>query len=83
MLQRERAAIRLYIEKVANASERASAAIDQTTGRFHWRCNPSEWIWPPSRRAWIYSSILENFASACRPVIYVPMIINECRRDGV
>jgi hypothetical protein len=35
MLQRESAAVRLYLERAASAGERASAATDPTTRRFH------------------------------------------------
>ena len=35
MLRRESATVRLYLEKAATASEKASAATDPTTRRFH------------------------------------------------
>jgi hypothetical protein len=35
MLRKESAAVRLYLERAANASERAAAATDPTTRRFH------------------------------------------------
>jgi hypothetical protein len=65
----------------ARVNERRQLLIRQR-GAFIWRCNPNGWIWLPaplSRSAWTYFSILGNFASACRPVIYVRVVINECR----
>ena len=35
MLRKESAAVRLYLERAANASEKATAATDPTTRRFH------------------------------------------------
>jgi len=35
MLRKESAAVRLYLERAANASEKASAATDPTVRRFH------------------------------------------------
>jgi hypothetical protein len=35
MLAKESAAVRLYLERAANARERAAAAVDETTRKFH------------------------------------------------
>src|SRR6516162_6558680 len=35
MLRKESAAVRLYLERAANASERAAAAVDPVTRRFY------------------------------------------------
>ena len=35
MLRKESAAVRLYLERAANASEKAAAAVDPTTRRFY------------------------------------------------
>src|SRR6516162_7116682 len=35
MLRKESAAVRLYLERAANASERAAAAVDAATRRFY------------------------------------------------
>ena len=35
MLRKEGAAVRLYLERAANASEKAAAAVDPTTRRFY------------------------------------------------
>src|SRR5215467_4567663 len=35
MLRKESAAVRLYLERAANASERAAAAVDAVTRRFY------------------------------------------------
>ena len=35
MLRKESVAVRLYLERAANASEKAAAATDPTTRRFH------------------------------------------------
>ena len=43
MLRRESAAVRLYLERAANARERASAAVDETTRQFH-QAMESKWM---------------------------------------
>jgi hypothetical protein len=35
MLKKESAAVRLYLERAANAGEKAAAAVDPATRRFH------------------------------------------------
>jgi len=43
MLQKESATVRLYLERAANARERASAAVDETTRQFH-QAMESKWM---------------------------------------
>ena len=43
MLRKESAAVRLYLERAANARERASVAIDETTREFH-QAMESKWM---------------------------------------
>ena len=43
MLRRESAVVRLYLERAANARERASAAADETTRQFH-KAMESKWM---------------------------------------
>jgi hypothetical protein len=43
MLQKESAAVRLYLERAANARERASATVDETTRQFH-QAMESKWM---------------------------------------
>ena len=43
MLRKESAAVRLYLERAANARERASAAVDETTRQFH-QAMESKWM---------------------------------------
>ena len=43
MLRRESAAVRLYLERAANARERASVAVDETARQFH-RAMESKWM---------------------------------------
>ena len=43
MLRRESAAVRLYLERAANAGERASVAVDETTRQFH-QAMESKWM---------------------------------------
>jgi hypothetical protein len=42
MFRKESAAVRLYLERAANARERTSNAVDETTRRFH-RAMESKW----------------------------------------
>jgi hypothetical protein len=51
-------------------------------GNFIERWNPNGWIWRPvprSSSAWICFSKPRNFASVCHRLIYVPIVMNECR----
>jgi hypothetical protein len=43
MLRKESAAVRLYLERAANAHERASAAVDEPTRKFH-QAMESKWM---------------------------------------
>jgi hypothetical protein len=43
MLRKESAAVRLYLERAANARERASAAVNETTRQFH-QAMESKWM---------------------------------------
>jgi hypothetical protein len=43
MLRKESAAVRLYLERAANASEKAAAAADETTRKFH-QAMESKWL---------------------------------------
>jgi hypothetical protein len=43
MLRKESAAVRLYLERSANARERAAAALDETTRKFH-QAMESKWM---------------------------------------
>jgi hypothetical protein len=43
MLRKASAAVRLYLERAANARERASAAVDETARRFH-QAMESKWM---------------------------------------
>jgi hypothetical protein len=43
MLRRESAVVRLYLERAANARERAAAATDETTRQFH-NAMESKWM---------------------------------------
>jgi hypothetical protein len=43
MLRKESAAVRLYLERAANAREKAAAAVDETTRKFH-QAMESKWM---------------------------------------
>ena len=43
MLRTESAAVRLYLERAANAHERATVAVDETIRQFH-RAMESKWM---------------------------------------
>ena len=43
MLRKESAGVRLYLERAANAREKAAAAVDETTRKFH-QAMESKWL---------------------------------------
>src|SRR5215472_7537116 len=82
MLRRESAAVRLYLERAANARERASVAVDETARQFH-RAMESKWMDLAASTAVVErvdcSSKPGNFASVCHRRICVPFVAVGCR----
>jgi hypothetical protein len=81
MLRKESAAVRLYLERAANAVNELRPPLMKQRGTFIKPWNPNGWIWRPvprSSNVWICSSKRRNFASVYLRLICVRIVMYEC-----